>query len=186
MAVGAIIIVSLILVGIVILVAVTMIITDKKENGKRKRGPIALLISMLTLLGLFFGGLKIMDVVNTSGHGVDNRDGNPFILTMSVVDSDIPVKEHKFPSEALMSDTFIIRARMDVKNVRLKVEFYIGAKESGTLLDTAEVKVGNLKNGEEFGFVVPHTDVKCLMITSYKINVIQGTTSFLDWFVDPK
>lgn len=183
--VGASIIVGLVIVGIFIAVSVLLIILDKKENGKRKKGPIVSLISLVALLGVFFGGLKIIDSVNTSGDGSDNKDGNPFLLTMSVVSHDISVVQHKKPVEALLLDTFVIEAKMNITNLKMEIEFYIGGNGTGTLLDTAEVKVGNLKRGEQYSFIVSHTDTKCLLITSYKMNITKGTTSFLDWFIDP-
>ena len=183
--VGDIIIALLLIVGVFIVVSILLIIFGKKDNGKRKKWPIVSLISLLSLLGVFFGGLKIMDVVNVSNDGSDNKDGNPFLLSMSAVSHDISVVEHKKPVEALFSDTFLIEARMNITNLRMKVEFYIGGESSGTLLDTAEVNVGSLKRGEQYSFIIPHTDEKCLMITSYKMNITKGTTSFLDWFINP-
>ena len=168
-----------------ILLCVIGIITNKEKNGKKSKGPLVCLVVFCSLAVLFYGGLKIIDSVNVSTHNEENKDGNPFLLRMSAVESNFGVLEHKNPIESYTFSTFKIKARINIQNLKIKISFY-SALTQETVLDEASVDLGNLENGESNSFIVPHESEQCLLITDYKITVTKGSTFFFDWFVMPK
>ncbi len=147
------------------------------NNESKKSGGFLKALGVIFLILLIVGGTVFIGkyVYKKYGDNNANTDGNPILLTRAATINDISVEQTVKADILLLKDTYTIVPEVDIKNLKIMIEFY-DSSESRIYSDTHTL--GDVVKSQSYSITVNHSLSAIMRISKYSCKVTGGTVSY--------
>lgn len=147
------------------------------NENKKSGGGFLKFLGVIFLIVLIIGGTVFIGKCAYKKYGDSNAntDGNPILLTRAAAYNDISVEQTVKATILFGKDTYVIVPNVDIKNLRVMLEFY---DSSQSLIYTDTHTLGDVVKSQSYTITVSHSYSAINRISKYSYKVTGGSVSY--------